>query len=148
MDSNKRYLMGSRYFFGYFADFKSHDTDYIILEDNPKDYKNVKNIRGQGQDIFYWRKMKPSEFIEVTLSSGTPMQIGKFLIPEVVNELKFTIEDLKLLEPLVRQLDEKHLYEKIIYYSYIKNNQFSLTDEQLNYAYKIYKKYRAEIYNN
>ena len=148
MDSNKRYLMGSRYFFGCFIDFKSHDTDYIILEDNPKDYKNVKNIRGQGQDIFYWRKMQPSEFIEVTLSSGTPMQIGKFLIPEVVNELKFTIEDLKLLEPLVRQLDEKHLYEKIIYYSYIKNNQFSLTSEQITHAYKIYKKYRPETYNN
>lgn len=145
---NRQYLMGSSYFFGCFKDFKSHDVDYIILEDNPKDYINVKNIRGRGQDIFYWRKMDPKEFIEITLAGKTPMQLGKFLIPEVVEAIGFTIEDLKLLEPLVFRLDNKHLYERIIYYSYINNNKFSLTNEQRIQAYQVYRKYRPETYRS
>lgn len=141
-----KFLMGSKYFFDCFQDFTSHDTDYIILEEDPKDYKNVKNIRGNGQDIFYWRKMKPAEFISHTIASGTPMQIGKFLIPEVARELGFTIKDLKKLEPLVRKLDDKHKYESIIFYAYLENEEFSLTGEQLDAAYREYKKYRPDSY--
>ena len=137
--------MGSKYFFGCFKDFTSHDTDYIVLEENPKDYKNVKNIRGNGLDMFYWRKMLPEEFIEHTLSSGTPMQLGKFLIPEVVESLGFTIDNLEKLRPLVEKLDNKHKYEGIIFDSYIKNKSFSLTREQLCKAYIEYKKYRTEF---
>lgn len=142
----KKYLMGSKYFFDCFKDFVSHDTDYIILEEEPEDYKNVKNIRGNGQDIFYWRKMTPIEFVSHTLASGTPMQIGKFLIPEVANEIGFTISDLKKLEPLVNQLDDKHKYEKVIFYAYLENNEFSLTGEQLTEAYLEYRKYRPDTY--
>ena len=138
----KRYLIGSKYFFGCYKDFNSHDVDYIVFEEEPKDYKNVRNLRGNGQDIFFWRKMSPSEFISFTLTSGTPMQIGKFLIPEVVKELGFTIEDLKKLWPLVKHLDDKHKYEEIIFKSYLENGEFSLTGEQLDNAYKEYKKYR------
>ena len=36
----------------------------------------------------------------------------------------------------------KHLYEKIIYDSYVTNDGFYLTDEQLNDSYKEYLKYR------
>lgn len=142
----KQHLMGSNYFFKCYKDFKGHDIDYVVFEESPSDYINVKNIRGQGQDIFFWRKMSPSEFIEVTLNSGTPMQLGKFLIPEVCEELGFTIEDLKKLEPLLEQLDKKHTYEKLIFKSYIRNNEFSLSGEQLDAAYKEYKRQRPDIY--
>lgn len=144
----KKYLMGSKYFFDCYKDFKSHDVDYLVFEDYPEDYKNVKNIRGNGQDIFYWRKMKPKEFIDHTLTSGTPMQIGKFLIPEINEELGFTIDDLRKLEPLIKNLDEKHRYESIIFYSYLENDEFSLTGEQLNNAYKEYKKSRPDTYKD
>ena len=90
--------------------------------------------------------MTPIEFISHTLASGTPMQIGKFLIPEVANEIGFTISDLKKLEPLVNQLDDKHKYEKVIFYAYLENNEFSLTGEQLTKAYLEYRKYRPDTY--
>lgn len=144
----RRYLMGSKYFFDCYKDFNSHDVDYIVFEEEPEDYKNVKNIRGNGQDIFFWRKMSPKEFVAHTLTSGTPMQIGKFLIPEVAKELGFTLEDLKKLEPLVKQLDDKHKYEEIIFNSYLENGEFSLTGEQLDRAYREYKKYRPNNYKD
>lgn len=52
--------------------------------------------------------------------------------------LGFTLEHLKKLEPVVQRLDPKHEYEKIIYYSYIKNGGFYLTDEQRDEAYNVY----------
>ena len=68
--------------------------------------------------------------------------MGKFLVKEFIDETKLTIEHLKRLQPLVEKLDDKHLYEKIIYDSYIINNDFYLTDQQLHLAYKEYIKYR------
>ena len=67
------------------------------------------------------------------------MQLGKFLVPAFVEAIGFTIEDLKKLQPLADNLDDKHKYEKVIYDSYIQNNDFTLTDEQLQKAYLEYK---------
>lgn len=67
------------------------------------------------------------------------MQLGKFLIPTFIEAIGFTIEDLKKLQPLADNLDDKHKYEKVIYDSYIQNNDFTLTDEQLQKAYLEYK---------
>ena len=67
------------------------------------------------------------------------MQLGKFLIPTFIEAIGFAIEDLKKLQPLADNLDDKHKYEKVIYDSYIQNNDFTLTDEQLQKAYLEYK---------
>ena len=67
------------------------------------------------------------------------MQLGKFLVPTFVEAIGFTIEDLKKLQPLADNLDDKRKYEKVIYDSYIQNNDFALTDEQLQKAYLEYK---------
>lgn len=72
------------------------------------------------------------------------MCLGKFLIPEFNEKFGITIEDLKGLSSLLDRLDDKHLYEKIIYDAYIENNDFSLTDEQRQNAYNEYKKYRQQ----
>lgn len=88
--------------------------------------------------------MTPQGFIDYALLHGPAMQLGKFLVPEFVNEIGMTIEDLKQLEPLAKALDTKHQYEKIIYDAYIENNKFELTEEQLNAAYSEYKKEREE----
>lgn len=85
--------------------------------------------------------MSPEEFITVTLHCSA-ITLGKFLVPEFNKEIGFTISHLKQLKPLVDKLDNKHLYEKVIYDSYILNNDFYLTEDQLMQAYNEYKKYR------
>lgn len=72
------------------------------------------------------------------------MEIGKFLVPEVVEYLGFTLDDLKRLQPIVEQLDSKHGYEKIIFDSYLENNGFYLTQEQRDNAYIEYRKAQHE----
>lgn len=67
------------------------------------------------------------------------MQLGKFLVPTFIEAIGFTIDDLKKLQPLLDNLDDKHKYEKVIYNTYIQNNDFTLTDEQLQKAYLKYK---------
>lgn len=67
------------------------------------------------------------------------MQIGKFLVPEFVQEIGFTIEHLKKLKPLAEKLDGRHKYEKVIYDAYIENGAFKLTEEQRSKAYEQYK---------
>lgn len=136
---NKRYLVGSQYFFKGFSDFAPKDLDELILEENPKDYKIKMQITGKGKCLFKWRKLKPQQFIEYT---KLPMELGKFLVKEVCQEIGFTIEHLKKLKPIVDKLDEKHLYEKVIWESYIENNDFHLTNEQLSKAYDLYKEKR------
>jgi hypothetical protein len=74
------------------------------------------------------------------------MQVGKYLVPEILHYFNFTIDDLKQLQPLIDNLDKSHLYEKIIYDGYIENNDFYLTDIQLDNAYKSYKDARPHIY--
>jgi hypothetical protein len=86
--------------------------------------------------------MNVDEFIDITLKRNIPMEIGKFLVPEFIQKFSLTIEKLKRLQPLVDNLDDKHKYERIIYNSYIKNNGFFLSEDQLTNAYLEYKKYR------
>lgn len=89
--------------------------------------------------------MTPEEFIEYTLNSKLPMEIGKFLVPEVAEFLGFTIEHLKQLAPVVERLDEKHRYELVIYNAYLDNGSFTLTGEQRNDAYMEYTRCRNKI---
>ena len=70
------------------------------------------------------------------------MVAGKFLVPEFVEYLGFTIEDLKEFSGKFDEIDEKHAYEKIIYESYIENNGFFLTAGQKEKAFKKYKETR------
>lgn len=137
-----KFLVGSQYFFNKFEDFQPKDIDHLELVDNPTFFKNSLQITGQGKCLFQWRRMTSDEFVSITLKNNLPMAIGKFLVPEFNKEIGFTIDHLKQLQPLIDNLDDKHLYEKVIYDAYIQNNDFYLTDEQLLNSYKEYKKYR------
>ena len=86
--------------------------------------------------------MGKEELIEYHKPCKCGMFIGKFLVPDFAKEIGLTIEDLKELEFLTNNLDERHLYEKIIYDSYIENGDFVLTDEQRLKAYNEYKRLR------
>lgn len=135
-------LVGSNVFFKDIDGFNSKDVDILELIDNPIGFKNNRWIKFPHKDVFQWRRMPIKEFIEITLSNNIPLEIGKFLVPEFIKEFNLSINDLKKLQPLIENLDDKHKYESVIYYSYLQNNDFYLTDEQLMEAYKIYIKYR------
>ena len=90
--------------------------------------------------------MTAKEFIDRTLIFNTPIQIGKFLIPEFANEINLTIEELKRLEPLTRKLDDKHKYEEILWKAYVENDEFRIYEEQRDNAYELYKRYRNKTY--
>jgi hypothetical protein len=140
---NKKFLIGSRYFFdGKYNDYNPKDTDYIIIEDNPQHYTNTMTMRGRGEDLMFFKSRTKEDFINHCLNSKLSITVGKFLIPEFNEYIGFTLDDLQIIKPQIDKLDDKHLYEKYIYECYLKNNDFTLTKRQLNYAYKIYKKYR------
>lgn len=135
-------LVGSNVFFKDIKGFNSKDIDILELVDNPTGFKYQRQFRFKDKCVFQWKRMSPEKFIEVTLQNNTPMEMGKFLVPEFNKEIGFTINHLKKLQPLVDNLDDHHKYEKVIYDSYIANNDFTLTEDQLNEAYKMYLKYR------
>ena len=135
-------LVGSNVFFKDIEGFTSKDIDILEFIDNPTDFKNVRQFKFPHKCVFQWRKMPVNELIDITLFRNFPMEIGKFLVPEFIKEFKLSIDDLKRLEPIIAKLDDKHKYEEVIYNSYIKNNDFYLTDKQLKNAYEIYLKYR------
>lgn len=136
-ESKQRFRVGSSYFFGE----QGTDIDEVEFEEEPRLYKNVLQFRKKDgkRCLFKWRKMTPEEFVEYTLNSKLPMEIGKFLVPEVCEYLGFTLDHLKQLAPVVERLDDKHAYEKIIYDSYMQNGDFYLTAEQRHYAYCKYR---------
>ena len=137
-----RFTIGSKYFFGKFEDYKSKDNDILILMDNWKLEKtNVLNLKDKkGNDVFFYKNMPKEDFIKDTLDSNVPMRCGKFLVREFNEYIGFDIEDLKKLEKMFSQMDEKHLYEKLIYKYYIENNKFELDEKQLSEVYKNYQK--------
>lgn len=140
-----RFLVGSNVFFrGYFEDFESKDIDLLILEDEPRGYENVRQFHFKDRCIFQWRRMKKDEFIDLSLERGLGMELGKFLVPEFARELEMDINDLEKLRPLAEKLDEKHLYEKVIYDAYVENGCWALTEEQRIEAYRIYKECKEE----
>lgn len=135
-------IIGSTYFFKDIEGFSSKDIDILELVDNPLMFKISYQLSGKGKCVFKWKRMSPKEFIDITLKRNCPMELGKFLVKEFCKEIGFTISDLNLLRSLRDSLDDKHKYEAIIYDSYIENNDFTLTNEQLQKAYNEYKKYR------
>lgn len=139
----KTFTIGSSVFFKDYSDYKSHDIDKLCIMDTfPIKGTNVLNLKKNGEDVFFYRNMNKSEFIKDALESNVSMRVGKFLVPEFAKYLNLTIEDLKLLKPLIDSIDEKHEYEQIIYTAYIENGDFYLTDEQRMNAYELYKKLR------
>lgn len=135
-------LVGSNVFFKDIEGFNSKDTDILELVDNPADFRYLRQFRFKDKCVFQWRNMPVDEFIDAELLMNVPMSVCKFLCPEFIRLKGVTIEHLKRLQPLVDNMDEKHMYLKTIYDFYIANNDFTLSEQQLNEAYNIYLKYR------
>ena len=140
----RRYKVGSQAFFEGMPGFMPGDIDELEFEEQPKLFRDFMQIRKKDRTrcLFIWRKMDPDEFIDYALRSRTPMEAGKFLVPEVAEDLGITIEHLKRLEPVFDRLDERHAYERIIFDAYMQNGEIRLTEEQRDLAYEVYKSKR------
>ncbi len=131
-------LVGSRAFFSGMGGFNSKDRDYLILTDNPNGYTWRREQSMRGVCTFEYKRDTPAAMVAKTLEAGDPLLIGKFLVPAVADAIGATVEDILPLENLLPKLDAKHQYEAIIFNAIKNNGTFTLTDEQLQDAYKAY----------
>ena len=145
MKTIQKFKMGSSYFFDIYDDYKLKDNDELhIVDEFIFPNKVCMNMRRfDGNDIFIFKNTGKQEYINDVYESGVNMKVGKFLIPEFNKYINFTIDDLKSLQPIFDNMDEKHTYERVIFESYLKNGDFFLTDEQRREAYKEYKRSRG-----
>lgn len=136
-----RFKVGSQAFFSMYPDFTPSDIDEVEFEEKPRLFRDFMQFRKKDgtRCLFIWRKMDPDEFVEYTLNSRLPMEVGKFLVAEVADYLGITMEHLKQLRPVVDRLDKKHEYERVIYEAYMENGGMFLTPEQRDLAYLVYK---------
>lgn len=139
---NNKFLVGSKYFFKDYEDYKSKDVDYAIIKEKGNGYRYWKELHMGTECTFEIVKMSVQDMIAHIIKVGEPLMIGKFLVPEFNEAYGFKIEDLYRLQTLIDKLDEKHKYEKCIFDAYMKNKAFRLTKTQRNAAYKEYKKAR------
>lgn len=139
----KTIKIGSCVFFKNMPNYISKDVDEMAIQDKwlPKGI-NVLNFKKDKKDVFLWSPLTKEQFIEDTLNCKVPMRVGKFIVPEFCEYIGFEIKDYELLKPIFDKLDDKHKYEKVIMESYIENNSFTLTEDQLNKAYEVYKQAR------
>lgn len=138
-----RFIVGSRAFFMGKEGFNPKDEDILCIKDDI-DSTNpyTRQVHFKNKCVFEWKRMPLEELIEINLKRNDGMVLGKFLVPEFAKEMGMKIEDLKKLKPLVNRLDDKHLYEKIIYDAYLENNEFVLNEEQRTNAYEEYRRVR------
>ena len=138
-------LIGSKYFFNKYPDFVGTDTDELKIVDTTE-FKQMRQITGQGKCLFLMKRHgSKQDYIDWALKSKIGMVVGKFLVPEFCKEIGFTVTDLPKLQPLIEKLDDKHKYDEIIFYSYLENGDFVLTDEQRDRAYLSYVQSREEL---
>ena len=139
----KKMKIGSSSFFEKIDDYKSKDIDWICIVDSLPNNEKVLNAKIKTDDIFFYPvNMSKDDFIKQVFDDKVPMKVGKFLVPEFIEYIGFTISELKQFNKFFNKLDDKHIYEKIIYNAYLENNKFELSEDQLNKLNLEYKKYR------
>lgn len=139
------FRVGSSAFFEDINGFVPKDEDELhIMRDGLFGKNSSYCLRNDGKDIIIYPNFSKEEFIEKDLADGDSIKVGKYLVKEFAQYIGLNIQDLKRLKPLIDGLDGKHMYEKHIFESYIENNDFVLTKEQLDEAYDEYKKARLK----
>ena len=135
------FLTGSQVFFKEYEDYQPKDIDKIeIIEDDNTDW-SFRQFTLKGKCVFQIKKRNSvNEYIKDAYKAGCGMVVARFLSPEFINYINMEVKELLLLSSFINALDEKHLYLKTIWESYIENNAFTLTDEQRLKAYNEYKK--------
>lgn len=140
----KKITIGSRAFFNGMPDFRPKDTDTLVLTDNPKGFTNYRQSSMSGRCVMEWVVKPKADFIAYALrEKAGGLEFGKFIVPEVIEELGLTLDDLKTLYAHYKdRLDAQHDYQRIICKAYMDNGGFTLTDAQREEAYKSYQEAR------
>lgn len=135
----KQIQVGSRVFFSGFEDFHPSDSDFVEFHDDAEvdfwvTYENQIHT-------FHYKTMTKEEFINFELEhcQEMPVAASKFIVPELVEYFGITFVDLIPFMTAFDNLRGKHKYVKYILDCYLDNGWFELTEEQLLYAYDIYK---------
>ena len=154
--SDDMLLVGSDYFFHNCEGYIPHDYDYIILIDkanssykpsfDSKDTLHIYSSHTKCDKTFYYRYEKQDFIDDIVNGIVSKYFLNKFLVPEVNEAIGFEFSELHALNYLFDELDDKHKYLKIIYDSYIENDEYYLSDSQRELAFNEYKKYK-DIYN-
>lgn len=135
----KGIIVGSNHFFRGLDGFASKDTDILYFEENPRLYNFYRQVKKNNTDEFFWNVNNVFQYDY----NNNPMAVGKFLIPEVLEALNVTFDDVKpLLEEFLPKLEPRHSYQQKIYDFYIANGKMKLTKKQLQDVYDEYKKTR------
>ena len=134
----KQILVGSRAFFSGIEGFKSKDTNFLVLVDNPAGFRWRREQSLRGICMFHYKQETPAQMIQRTIDNGDPLLAGKFLVPEVAQAIGATVDDILPLEPLIARPDDRHRYEAVIFNAYKRNGTFTLTEQQLQDAYASY----------
>lgn len=143
MKDVRKIQIGSNVFFSDYEDFEPSDNDLLTIMEPFFPNHNSMRMKIKDNDIIMYKNgLTKEDYINDALTSDLSLVSGKFLVPEFVEYINFTIEDLQQFNDIFLQMDDAHKYEKIIYDAYVENNSFTLTDEQRNAAYEEYKKYR------
>ena len=136
------YIVGSNAFFAGMDGFSPKDNDRLILVDDALEcglpITTHSEMRLKGNCYFFYKRLPKDEMIDNCIESKDPIVVGKFLVPSVARDLGLTIDDLRRLEDTVSSLDEAHRYEEVIFRAYLKNKDFTLTNEQREEAFRIY----------
>lgn len=140
----KKITIGSSAFFNGMPDFRPKDTDTLVLTDNPKGFTNYRQSSMSGRCVMEWVVKPKADFIAYALrEKASGLEFGKFIVPEVIEELGLTLDDLKTLYAHYEgRIDAKHEYQRIICKAYMDNGAFALTDAQRDEAYKSYQEAR------
>ena len=146
---SRKILVGSSVFFNEIEGFQPKDRDYVILVEKPVGYDFVRQTSSGKECLFEWRRMLPAQFVEYSLHRGPAMQIGKFLVPEFVQEIGFTIEHLKKLKPLAEKLKgdtTDRLFEALLRERYSRDQEIEVLRSRDSDAdsYRVYQDYVTE----
>lgn len=145
----KEFVIGSRLFFSGIEDFETNFGDAAIFFDSKEDKENERIDMMPHMNYYVYIKYDKSEFIEklynkIKQDNSKAVGIGIILSKDICEYLGIGIEDIKKFKKLLNFLDNKHKYLQIIFNAYLDNKNMELSDEQLNQAYNMYKKYKSQ----
>lgn len=135
-------LIGSAAIFKNIEGFVPNDYDILIWTDASKYCTKWRRVGLSGIDVLEMKSdMSKQEIIESQVTKTAPeMCFGLFLCAEFAELIGLTIDDLTNIYPFFcARFNKKHKYFDTVYNAYIANNGFTMTDEQLQEAYAIYR---------
>jgi len=136
-------LVGSRAFFSDMPGFVPHDYDFVKFVAPNKEFNFLKHEHVDNVCINQIVRMPIQKLIEYMDRMRCPFIAGLFIVPAVATAYGINwLRDYKLLDKYCNKKQKKHAYIRAIYNMYVKNGGMYLTQEQLEQAYKLYKKYR------